>query len=63
MEMLYFFGVLIGYGILSTNPLGLRLHPMFWKQVVDMKELTDEADLFYSNKFEWQNLQNIRKAA
>lgn len=34
MEMLYFFGILIGYGILSTNPLPLYIHPIFWKQVV-----------------------------
>jgi hypothetical protein len=31
LEMLYFFGVLIGNGILSTNPLPLNLHPIFWK--------------------------------
>lgn len=53
MEMLYFFGCLIGYGILSTNPLPLYLHPIFWKQVVGHGELKDEADLFYSDQYSW----------
>lgn len=53
MEMLYFFGVLIGYGMLSTNPLPLYLHPTFWKQVTGIYELNDEADLFNSDKYSW----------
>jgi len=53
MEMLYFFGVLIGYGILSTNPLPLYLHSTFWKQVTGIHELNDEADLFNSDKYSW----------
>jgi hypothetical protein len=56
MEMLYFFGILVGYGILSTNPLPLNLHPMFWKNVIGLNELTDEADLYYSDKYSWQML-------
>lgn len=60
--MLYFFGVIIGYGILSTNPLPLNLHPIFWKSVVMSEELTDEADLFYSDKYSWQILRDIRRA-
>jgi len=63
MEMLYFFGILVGYGILSTNPLPLNLHPMFWKNVIGLNELTDEADLYYSDKYSWQMLQDIRKTA
>jgi len=51
--MLYFFGVLIGYGILSTNPLPLYLHSTFWKQVTGIHELNDEADLFNSDKYSW----------
>jgi len=53
MEMLYFFGVLIGYGILSTNPMPLYMHPIFWKQVVGFEELNDEADLYYIDKYSW----------
>jgi hypothetical protein len=53
MEMLYFFGILIGYGILSTNPLPLYLHPIFWKQVVGMENLNDEADLYHMDQYAW----------
>merc|ERR1719272_1428669 len=62
-EMLYFFGVLVGFGILSTNPLFLSLSPTFWKQVVSHTELTSESDLFYMDQYSWQMLQGIRKAA
>jgi len=52
-EMLYFFGVLVGFGILSTNPLFLSLSPTFWKQVVSQTELTSEADLFHMDQYSW----------
>ena len=44
-EMLYFFGVLIGYAILSTQVMELPMHPIFWKKVVGYQHLTSEADL------------------
>jgi len=62
-EMLYFFGVLIGFGILSTNPLFLSLSLTFWKQVVSTEELTNESDLYLQDQYSWQMLQGIRKAA
>jgi hypothetical protein len=52
-EMLYFFGVLIGFGILSTNPLFLSMSPTFWKQVVSTEELTTEADLLNQDQYSW----------
>jgi len=63
LEMLYFFGVLIGYGIRSTNPLPLYLHPTFWKQVVGVEELNDEADLFSTDQYSYQMLKEIRNNA
>lgn len=32
-ELFYFFGALLGYGIRSTSPLLIDLHPIVWKQV------------------------------
>lgn len=46
LEMLYFLGILIGYGLISTNPFSVNLHPIFWKQVVGITDLNDEADLY-----------------
>lgn len=60
-EMLYFFGILIGYGILSCNPLPLNLHPIFWKSVLSSEELNDGADLRLLDKYSWQMLNTTEE--
>ena len=58
--MLYFFGVIIGYCILSTNPISLTMHPSFWKNVVGIENLTDEADLASMDIASYNFIKDLR---
>jgi hypothetical protein len=62
LDMLFYFGVLIGFAMRTTNPMPLNLHPLFWKQVVDLDYQVTESDLFYTNQYSWRMLTDIRKA-
>jgi hypothetical protein len=59
-EMLYFFGVIIGYCILSTNPVSLTMHPSFWKNVIGIEYLTDESDLATMDQTSHNIIRDLR---
>jgi hypothetical protein len=62
-EMLYFFGILIGYAILSTQVMELPMHPTFWKKVVNYQTLTSPTDLQSSDVHAYNWVKELRKNA
>jgi hypothetical protein len=58
--MLKYLGAVIGYCALTTNPLPINMHPIFWKYLVAPEDTHDLDDLQTMDLYTYQNLLQIR---
>jgi len=55
--MLKYLGAVIGYCALTTNPLPINMHPIFWKYLTAPNDALDDLDdLLTLDLYTYQNL-------
>jgi len=55
--MLKYLGAVIGYCALTTNPLPINMHPIFWKYLTAPNDALDDLDdLLSLDLYTYQNL-------